>query len=694
MALDLLDQVSANLKANDVSIVEFAESPEYCGKRLYPRQRVLLKLIFLEDLTPEEDKILDYWIAGGRNGTEIEISPKIRERVKYLKSMGFKHFREVVLVGGRRSSKGFVTGIALAKIMFDCMQLQDPGRHYGIDPDKDIYFSCVAGSQDQAKEFQYADFVSTVESCTAFESNLAKSLETEFRVQTAEDQRKVARFKAAGNRIQRDIAKLRGKALASNAGTLRGSATMAVAIDEMAHMIEGESKASADQVYDAIDPSLDQFGADALMFCNSSPYTKIGKFYDRWTAAMALDEENPEHAANPMMFAIRFPSWALFDGYWEDPNGTFTEVIQASPDWDPEERLEDGSYKYSEGDRKKIIMARRKETENPEKYKVERRSIFAEVTDAYLNSARVDIMYRGRPIGFDENGEMQFEALDSNWGNSSYIYRYKAHLDPSSTTAGFGFALGHSEEFVDSQGNVSEHVVFDIIKRWQPQHFDGGVIDWEVVIDEVLLYADLFRPYEITFDQFDSTAPIQTLQKKLRDKAIGDIRVYEKVATAEYNWKRAEIFKTGLYQGKIHAPHDSEDAKFSAQELKFLQKKNVGGKFPRVDKQDIGPVQTKDMADCIMEVTHALIGNVVTSQIYADLAKAAVAVGAAGGYQIGGREGIAESGRSLPEMFNQLYKGRVGEQRRAGPQRNAGLSRMALGRGNPARGMGRGRRGF
>jgi hypothetical protein len=694
VAFDLLDEVEANLKSNDVSIVEFAESEEYCNKRLYPRQRLLLKLIFLEDLTPEEDKLLDYWIAGGRNGNEIEISPHIRERIKYLKENGFKHFREVVLVGGRRSSKGFVTGIALAKIMYDCLQLQDPGRHYGIDPEKEIYFSCVAGSQEQAKEFQFADFVNAVENCKAFEPHLTKSLETEFRISTAEDHRKIARFRAAGNRVQRDIAKLRGKALASNAGTLRGSATMAVAIDEMAHMIEGESKASADQVYDAIDPALDQFGADALMFCNSSPYTKIGKFFERWTEAMAVEEENPMESQNPLMFAIRFPSWALYEGYKDDEINHFNEVIQASPDWDPEERDENGEYVYSEGDRKKILMARRKEQANPDKYKVERRSIFAEVTDAYLNSVRVDIAYKGRPIGFDPNGEMQFEALDTNWGNSSYMFRYKAHLDPSSTTAGFGFALGHSEEFTDSQGNVSEHVVFDIIKRWQPQDFPDRVIVWEEVIDEVMIYADLFRPYEITFDQFDSTAPIQTLQKGLRNNGIGDVRVYEKTATPEYNWKRAEIFKTGLYQGKVHMPHDTDDARFSALELKFLQKKNVGGKFPRVDKQEIGPVQTKDMADCIMEVTHALIGNVVMSQIYSDLSRASLSVGAAGGYQIGGREGLAESGRSTPALFSELYKGRVGEQRHAGPQRNAGLSRMALGRGNRSRGFAGRKRGF
>src|ERR1019366_2158534 len=92
--------------------------------------------------------------------------------------------------------------------------------------------------------------------------------------------------KARGGKIQRDIAKLRGKALAANAGTLRGSATMAIAIDEMAHMIPGESKASAEQVYAASDPSLDQFGLDGIMFLNSSPYTKVGMFYEVYEGAL------------------------------------------------------------------------------------------------------------------------------------------------------------------------------------------------------------------------------------------------------------------------------------------------------------------------------------------------------------------------------------------------------------------------
>ena len=278
---DVLEQVEAGLVRKKVGIVEFAESDEFCGKRLYPRQRLLLKLIFLEELTSKEEDTLNYWMAGGRNGGEIQISPGIRERTEYLRELGAPHFREIILCGGRRSSKGFVTGIAMAKVMYEALQLQDPGTHYNIDTEKEIYFSCVASAEAQAKKFQYADLVSTVETCKAFEPFLAKSLETEFGIMTPSDQRKIEAAKSKNRKVQRHVAKLRGNALASNASTLRGSATMALCIDEMAHMIPGESRASAEQVYDAAVPSLDQFGMDAIIFGNSSPYTKVGKFYER-----------------------------------------------------------------------------------------------------------------------------------------------------------------------------------------------------------------------------------------------------------------------------------------------------------------------------------------------------------------------------------------------------------------------------
>src|SRR4051812_20778589 len=294
MRTDFFKEIAKNLALKQVGIQEFAESKDYCDKRLYPRQLLLLKLIFLEELTGKEEDILTHWINGGHGGKEVLISPMIRERVEYLRGRGFPHFREMVLVGGRRSSKGFITGIAMAKRLYDTLQLHDPGLHYGIDQDKEIYFSCVASSQDQAKKFQYADLSSTVARCRAMNDYTTKIQELELSIATEADRQYLAQAGGVGKRIGRDISKLRGNALAANASTVRGSATMAICFDEMAWMLqEGESNQTAAAVYDAVLPSLAQFGKDAMIFCNSSPYTKVGKFYERYEDGLRIIDGKP-----------------------------------------------------------------------------------------------------------------------------------------------------------------------------------------------------------------------------------------------------------------------------------------------------------------------------------------------------------------------------------------------------------------
>lgn len=680
--MDLLDQVESSLTISNIGIQEFAESDQYCNKPLYPRQTVLLKIIFLEELTNEEEDILDFWIAGGRGGGEIIISPNIRERIGYLRERGYHHFREIDLVAGRRASKGFVTGMALSKVMWDTLQLQDPGRHYGIDPEKDIYFSCVAGSEAQAKEFQYADFSSTVESCKAFEPYLAASLETQFAVSTPEDLRRIQQRKARGGKIDKMIARLRGKALAANAGTLRGSATMGLVIDEMAHMIPGESKASADQVYNAATPALDQFGKDGIIFCNSSPYSKVGMFYERYLEAMkpydptyGPSERISDDIVNgdPAGFTIQTPSWAYFEGYKKyksryQPNHKFDKALTVSPDWDPNELDDDGTPLYSDEDKTQITIARTSEASNPETYKVERRGRFSEVIDAYLNPNMVDRIFDGLPSGYDGAQRQILTPFRINRGEGARnIYRYKFHLDPSSTTAGFGFAIAHNEEFPDADGRATPHVVFDMVSRWNPKDFPGETIDWSVVINEIIHYADIFRPFEITFDQFQSAEPIQTLQYELRDRGIGSTSVHLKNATLESNWFRAETFKTAINHGLVHAPSECKAIMPYGpdQELKFLQQKNTGGRYPRVDKQDIGPVTTKDMADCMMECVETLIGNQLQTLMRERAVNAVIAPGAQGGFKIGGNQGGSGSGAQGHPGLAAFYEGlghRVGEQ--------------------------------
>lgn len=658
---DILSQLDANFARREVGIVEFAESHEFCGKKLYPRQKLLLKMIFLEELTDEEEAVLDYWERGGSDGNEVTISPYMRERMKHLRDTGYSHFREITLVGGRRSSKGFITGLCLAKKVHELVQIPDPATHYGIDREKEIVFACVAAAQQQAKDMQYADFAGTVNSCKALEPYIRKMQELEFSVETEKDRRNRDSWKRQGRTVQKDTSKIRGRALPANSRTIRGSAMMACVFDEFGFFLQGESDQADSQVYAAAIPSLSQFGMAAMIFCNSSPYAKVGMLYERYEAAMATDNGKPN---DPRLFTLRFPSWALYDGWWQSPLYTGPKHCQVQcPDWDPDEKKEDDSYLYTPHDREGILIERSQEHDDPIKFKVEKRSNFAEVVDSFLNPAAVDRMFRGIPMP-----DGSYQELKTNRSDSTYEKEYRAHLDPSSTTAGFGFALGHVEQ-ITMDGRTEPHVVFDIIKRWNPKDFKDEVIDWDVVIEEVLHYADIFRPREISMDQHNSKYPIQTMQRQLAARGINEVRVYEKTANLNNNWNRAEVFRTALYRNLIHAPHDTPDAKYAAEEMKYLQEIRTA-RVPRVEKQTVGPVQTKDMADAAFEVVESLIGNIIANDVRSDLA-GAMRLGAQGGYQIGGNDRFQMRPLQSPDGRT-FYGTRVGEQSFRGARRGAG----------------------
>jgi hypothetical protein len=179
------------------------------------------------------------------------------------------------------------------------------------------------------------------------------------------------------------------------------------------------------------------------------------------------------------------------------------------------------------------------------------------------------------------------------------IYTYKAHADPSKSNCNFGLAVAHAEP--DENGTL--HCVFDLLHHWEPQNFEGGIIDYDEIADFMVnRVANRFYPDEITFDQFNSVATIQKINKELI-KHPGPKRVtaYERTATKELNWSRAEVFKTAVNMNLVHAPYYEQ----AENELKFLQDK--GNKV--VDHPDSGPVQSKDVADCMFECVYYFLGK-------------------------------------------------------------------------------------
>jgi len=623
---DLISDFRTALAPKSVDIVEFAESDEYCGRPLYPYQRIILKLIFLQELTGWEEDILSKWIRESANPGHFPtmIAPMIRERVEWLATNGYKHFPVVQMVGGRRSGKGYMTGIAIAYKAFQLVQMDDPMVHYGVDPTKEIYFPIIAASLKQSKEFQFADAYNTITNCKALSKYISKGTETLLTVHTPADMRKEIEQRALHPNLTREHAKIRIEALATSAATLRGGTSMVITMDEMAHMMAGESTRSADLVWDSATPSLKQFDLDGMVFANSSPWTMIGKFYELYEQSLELEGGFPKYPEN---FMMQFPSWVLYEDY---------------------ARAEES--KYHPPRKKQLITFESLSNErrsDPDKFRVEYGAQFQETLDAFLRPEMVDRMFNG----YTPDGRIL-----STTHSGTAMFVYKGHGDPSQTTANFGIAVGHVEIFDEvlldenskpvMENGVPKlvkmpHVVFDLIDAFYPGDMPDGVIDWvNVVMPEITSLIQNFRPKEWTFDQFDSTMAIQQLRKNVNDMGITDVRVREIKATPAVNKRRWDNFKAALYLGRVHAPAplgqlNERSLALGRDELKFLQLKN-----DKVVKQDQGPLQTKDIADCIAEVVDNLIGDSLSGH-RGQLAGTHVEPGAERGYSIGGHRGRA-----------------------------------------------------
>jgi hypothetical protein len=215
------------------SIIDFATHPSFCGKKLYPRQMTLLKLIYLEthNFTAFDIDVIEEW----RNGfsfakTPVGVQADIWERIDYLKSRGYHHFPHVQAVMGRRASKGMIGGILGAERLAYMLSLDDPQAHFGLDVSA-LYMNVVATNIIQAKAFQFADIRQTVETCPFFEPYISTSKEYGLTLRTNADKRRIAEYEHRGLPIDHEIASLRCLAMSSTASSGRGATSFCVFFD-------------------------------------------------------------------------------------------------------------------------------------------------------------------------------------------------------------------------------------------------------------------------------------------------------------------------------------------------------------------------------------------------------------------------------------------------------------------------------
>lgn len=661
-------ELAAGIPAIEVpDIIEFVVSDKYLNRpNLYPRQATMLKAIFLQDaiFTLYDYSVIEEWSEGftlnpsgegadgvyrydGYNGCQ----PDLLQRIYLNQEAGRKWFRECVIVIGRRGGKGYLGALCGAYVLWNYLALGDPQGWYGVDRDKKLTGLIFAGKKAQAKTEQFADLVNVVLGSNCFAPYISEPQAESLTIAAPHDVIRQQDLERKGIKSDRDMASFQ---LIPKEATLmagRGPASFIQYYDELAHVSKSNgASATSEEVYESSTPSLDQFKQEAFIFEGSSPWQMLGQFYKNWKQALEVDPRS-KVPIYPEKFMLQLESW---DPYKDWNRATSLKMRKGFKRCFAELK---GSMQEYDDNMKKLERA------NPETFAIERRSRWASSLDAYLNPDRIKEMF----------GLWHDQPLDMKDRGSLHIV-YSSHVDPSKSGKNTALAIAHVEG--PDEGGFN-HVVFDLIKHWEPGDFpdNDNQIDYIFIqkwLEEHVI--DAFMPNELTFDQFDASI-IQRLRaysnSKERPKRIN---VYERTATKPLNWRMAEAFKTAMGLGLLHAPYYSQ----AEQELIFLQ--DVG--HERVDHPTEGEVQSKDVYDAMANVTYALIGEQMAAFLGQEFSEFGLQGSMAGGGQAPFSKQMSEDNQAA-ELFSQFGQMKRGNQlSRQSPSR--GVHRDTPNRHNPS----------
>lgn len=566
-------------------------SPALQFDPLYPRQKALLKLCFLEleEMTKYEIAVINQWRESSLHGGDVRIPYDIWDRAEYLKKNGYKHFREIIFCLGRRASKGFCGGHIGGYKTAQMLSIGNPQRHYGVGSGKDFYFQTMATTLKQAKNNLYMDVLNTVIGCSWFDPYISKVSDTELRLMTVNDKvRNEQEYQKAkslrGHKDPRSIATIRIGPYAANPESLRGYTDYMLAFDEFAYGLAEGLKASSNELYHSAKPALRQFGQDGLILVPSTPVSQTGMFYELYEDSFDMDE-NTGKAKNPEMLCLQAPSWELFrDGHYHI---NIKKPLLVPPE-------EDESFAAEEA-------------RDPDRFAIEYRAKFANVLDSYLNPDQVDRMFRAYPsLEDNKNIPTKSARLDRT---------YFIHCDAGRVGDRFCMSMGHKE--LDLVEGVY-HAYTDMQKVWQPSDFEpdeNGVrtINYVEVMDFLVDILKRFHVTKLTFDQYQSFAFVDILNnERMKGKFVNSgVSITVDTHTDRNNLRRWERYKQAMYQGWVHAPYVEQEITglgricLLEREAKFLVQKN--GK--KVDHPSTGPITTNDLVDAHSTVVVNLLSD-------------------------------------------------------------------------------------
>jgi intein/homing endonuclease len=233
------------------------------------------------------------------------------------------------------SHNSTITSWIAAYETYKLLKSHHPQKFYGLLPDAEIYVTTVATSEDQAN-LLFRQILGHYAQCTYFHRYMNRPTADKVLIRSRRDLEKYGEEGKSSIIVRSAPCSARG---------LRGAGNILVIMDEQAHFVDEKSQSNKSDkaVYDAITPSVAQFGNDGKIINISSPLNKSGMLWDLYCQSL-------DGAENILM--IQAPSWEinttlsssfLKGRYQQDPiaydcefGAQFSDRVKS---WMPEEYL-------------------------------------------------------------------------------------------------------------------------------------------------------------------------------------------------------------------------------------------------------------------------------------------------------------------------------------------------------------------
>jgi hypothetical protein len=548
-----------------VDVITFCEHPEYLNLpgenlHLYMGQRVILKAFYRGTIGNGELKFTKEewsWLYENEDDEDLDgvkYERNIKDVIKKLIDMEKLHkdirsgnnpndhlgedekkseyFSMLLLVLGRRGSKTLMASIISAYEAYKLLAINDGDPHgYYKLPSDDEIAIINVALSQQQAGRLFGQIQSRLRNSPFFKGRIAKSTTSEIRLYTDNDLRK--KSEGVDIEVNGSILLLCGH---SNPDSLAGYSAILILFDEIAFYDES-GKVTGTYFFNRLKPSLAKFykynAARIVMI--SSPNNRQGIFYDMF------DISKQDEA----MLSFQLPSWCVND---------------------------DINYHNKEMTRDR--------TNNPEMFAVEYGAQWATggTYGNYFESGliercvRSDIEPHKRPMpGFN----------------------YYAHVDPANGGNNYSMVLVAARRYVNSRGKKRWQIHLAGAWIWKPT--PGIGLQFHQIDRDVLSICQIFRPLQVTYDDFQSIHSLQYL----RSHGVNCKKIQYNRSVKQKLYRNLKMLMEYQPEPELLLYDDGGNASYMLAEMHNLKFKRITRGISILPDKN-ADVKTDDVIDCLV----------------------------------------------------------------------------------------------